>query len=77
MTDPAREGLLRLMVEIDGLEESVEELQRTLRAANRLPASTDGEATQRELRVLLERLERKRSELTRISNACRRPHAKL
>ena len=26
---------------------------------------------------LLERLEQKRSELTRISNACRRPHAKL
>jgi len=77
MTDPAREGLLRLMVEIDELEEGVEELQRTLRAASRLPASVDGDGAQRELRVLLERLERKRSELTRISNGCRRPHAKL
>jgi hypothetical protein len=77
MTDPAREGLLRLMVEIGELEESVEELQRTLRAASRLPVSRDGEAAQRELRALVERLDRKRSELTRISNACRRPHAKL
>jgi hypothetical protein len=77
MTDPAREGLLRLMVEIGELEESVEERQRTLRVASRLPASQDGDAAQRELRVLLERLEQKRSELTRISNACRRPHAKL
>ena len=74
MTDPAREGLMRLMVEIDELEEGVEELQQKLRASSGPSGSRDGDATRGEVGALLERLEQKRDELTRVSNACRRPH---
>jgi hypothetical protein len=77
VTDVAGERLMRLMVEIDELEEGVEELQQKLRASSGLPDSLDRGATQRELGELLGRLEEKRSELTRISNACRRPHSNV
>ena len=77
MTDPARESLMRLMAELDELEEGVEELQQRLRLISGVADSRDRDATQGELRELLERLERKRGELTRISNACRRPHSNV
>jgi hypothetical protein len=65
---------MRLMAEIDDLEESVEDLQQQLRASSGAADSREGDDTQQELR---ERLEEKRSELTRISNACRRPHSNV
>ena len=68
---------MRLMVEIDELEEGVEALQQKLRASSGLPELQDGDATERELGKLLGRLEQKRNELTRISNACRRPHSNV
>lgn len=77
MRDLAREGFARLMAEIDQLEESVERLQERLRGASEAGDRRDRAAGQRELRALLERLEEKRVELTRISNACRRPHSNV
>ena len=77
MMDPARESLIRLMAEIEDLEESVENLQQQLRASSGAADLQEGDDTQRELHELLERLEEKRSELTRISNACRRPHSNV
>jgi predicted transcriptional regulator of viral defense system len=77
MTDPARESLVRLMAEVDALEESAEDLQQQLRASRGVEDSQEREVRQRELRKLLERLDEKRGELTRISNACRRPHSNV
>jgi hypothetical protein len=68
---------MRLMAEIDELEEGVENLHQQLRVSSGAEDPRGGEARQRKLRELLERLEHKRSELTRISNACRRPHSKV
>jgi hypothetical protein len=68
---------MRLMAEIDDLEEGVEALQKQLHDSSSDADSRSGETAQRELRELLERLEQKRSELTRISNACRRPHSNV
>ena len=77
MTDVAREGLMRLMAEIEELEDGVEELQEQLRASSRAPGAPDGDATQQKLGELLGQLEEKRIELTRVSNACRRPHSNV
>jgi hypothetical protein len=77
MTDLARERFMRLMADVDELEESVERLQQQLRASAGAVDSRDGDAAQRELHELVERLEQKRGELTRISNACRRPHSNV
>lgn len=77
MTDLARERFARLMAEVEELEESVEELQQRLRDPSGVADSQDGDDGQRQLRELLGRLEEKRVELTRISNACRRPHTNV
>jgi len=77
VTDPARESLMRLMAEIDELEERVENLQQQLGTSSSAEDSRSREAGQQELRELRERLEEKNSELTRISNACRRPHSNV
>jgi ElaB/YqjD/DUF883 family membrane-anchored ribosome-binding protein len=68
---------MRLMAEIDELEERVENLQQQLGAPSSAEDLRGREAGQRELRQLRERLEEKSSELTRISNACRRPHSNV
>jgi hypothetical protein len=68
---------MRLMAEIEALEESAEGLEKKLRTSRALSDPQDGAATKRELRELLDRLEQKRSELTRVSNACRRPHSNV
>lgn len=77
MTDPGRESLMRLMAEIEDLEESVENLRQQLRASSEAEDSREREAGRRELRELQERLEEKSVELTRISNGCRRPHSNV
>jgi len=71
MPDVAREKFMRLMQEVDELEECVEELERKQIACR---GTQDEEAVQRELDARLERLEEKRTELVRISDGCRRPH---
>jgi ElaB/YqjD/DUF883 family membrane-anchored ribosome-binding protein len=68
---------MRLMAEIDELEERVENLQQQLGTSSSAEDSRSREAGQQELRELRERLEEKNSELTRISNACRRPHSNV
>jgi ElaB/YqjD/DUF883 family membrane-anchored ribosome-binding protein len=68
---------MRLMAEIDELEERVENLQQQLGTSSSAEDSRSREAGQQELRELRERLEEKSSELTRISNACRRPHSNV
>jgi hypothetical protein len=68
---------MRLMAEIEALEESAEGLEKKLRNSRALSDSQDGAAAKRDLRELLDRLEQKRSELTRVSNACRRPHSNV
>ena len=71
MPDVARDKFMRLMQEVDELEECVEELERKRTACR---GTRDQEAVQRELDARLERLEEKRTELVRISDGCRRPH---
>jgi phage shock protein A len=71
MTDVAREKFMRLMQEVDELEERVEELERKRTTCRGTSAE---EAAQRELDASLERLEEKRTELVRVSDGCRRPH---
>jgi predicted nucleic acid-binding Zn-ribbon protein len=71
MTDVARDKFMRLMEEVDDLEERVEELQRKLAASR---GTREEEAVQRELDASLERLEERRTELVRVSDGCRRPH---
>jgi predicted nucleic acid-binding Zn-ribbon protein len=71
MTDVARDKFLRLMQEVDELEERVEELEQKLSDCRGTP---EEEAVQRELAARLERLEHMRTELVRVSDGCRRPH---
>jgi prefoldin subunit 5 len=77
VTDVTREKFVRLMAEIDELEERAEKLQRRFTASGGSPGSRDGGAAQQELRELHQKLEQKRTELTRVSNACRRPHSNV
>ena len=71
MPDVAREKFMRLMEEVEELEDCVEELERKRTACRGTP---DEEAVQRELDARLARLEEKRTELVRVSDGCRRPH---
>ena len=71
MPDVAREKFMRLMQEVEELEECVEELERKLTACR---GAQDEEVARRELGARLERLEEKRTELVRVSDGCRRPH---
>jgi archaellum component FlaC len=75
--DVAREKFMRLMAEVEDLEERVEELRRGFAVSSGSQDSRDGDAAQQELRELSEQLEQKRMELTRVSNACRRPHSNV
>ena len=71
MPDVARDKFMRLMEEVDELEECVEELERKRTACRGTP---EEEAVQRELDARRERLEEKKTELARVSDGCRRPH---
>jgi archaellum component FlaC len=75
--DVAREKFMRLMAEVEDLEERVEELQREFAVSGGSQDSRDADAARQELRELSEQLEQKRIELTRVSNACRRPHSNV
>ncbi len=71
MPDVARDKFMRLMQDVDELEERVEELERKRTACRGTQAEG---AAQRELDASLEQLEEKRTELVRVSDGCRRPH---
>jgi predicted nucleic acid-binding Zn-ribbon protein len=70
MTDVVREKYARLMAQIEELEDRVADLDQQL---------SDDEykgdrVLQQELRDLTEQLAQKRSELSRISDGCGKPH---
>jgi len=74
MTDIAREKYERLMARIAELEELVEDLETQLASEETTPTSPSAGALRQELVGLSEELARKRSELSRISNGCGKPH---
>ena len=74
MTDLAREKYARLMTEVEDLEDQTETLEKKLRTAKN-PQSTSALKWQAQLLQLQEELGHKRTELTRISDGCGKPHA--
>ncbi len=61
MTDVAREKYLKLMTDIEELEDEIEQLKRSSAAAD-------------DILAVQELLTAKRNELTRISDGCGHPH---
>jgi archaellum component FlaC len=71
MTDPAREKYVRLMTEIEDLEERVEDLEKEVEVVK---GSPDAKVVKEELEDLRAGLATKRNELARISDGCGKPH---
>jgi cell division septum initiation protein DivIVA len=69
MTDVARDKYVRLMTEIDDLEDRVEELEKAI-------AGGGGAEVQKELDELRERLADRMWELARITDACKKIHVR-
>lgn len=67
MSDPARQRFASLMAEIELLEEQIEELQRQA-------SGPETAALEQEIAGLQRTLAERRTELTRISDGCGRPH---
>ena len=65
-TDPARQKYVRLMMEIEDLEDAIEKLE----SKNKL-----AKATYTKLAALKANLAEKKNELARISDGCGTPHA--
>ena len=72
MTDITREKYLRLMAQVDELEDRVTDLEAQLAG----PAKGDPETVlEQELKDAQEALALRRSELSRISDGCGKPHS--
>ncbi len=71
--DATREKFVRLMAEIEDLEERVEDLEREGEVAAESPNPRDAAIVEQELHDLSEELAGKRNELARISNGCSTP----
>lgn len=69
MTDVARDKYVRLMTEIDDLEDRVEALEKVVAAAG-------GAEARGELDALRERLADRMWELARITDACKKIHVR-
>lgn len=69
MSDVSREKYVRIMAEIDELEDKVEELEAAV-------AAEDGGDRRKELDELRERLAERMWELARITDACKRIHVR-
>jgi uncharacterized membrane protein len=69
MTDVTREKYVRLMAEIDELEDRCEELEHVVAAGG-------GEERRNELAELRERLAERMWELARITDACKKIHVR-
>ena len=69
MTDVSREKYVRIMAEIDELEDSVEELEAAV-------AAEGGDDRIKELDELRERLAERMWELARITDACKKIHVR-
>jgi hypothetical protein len=74
MTDIARQRYERLMAQIADLEERVETLEQDLATGEGVGDAQDAAVLRQELKDLTEQLARERSELSRISDGCGRPH---
>jgi len=74
MIDIAREKYARLMAQIEELEDRVDTLETMLTSNNDPTNPQDAAIIQQELKDLLEQLATKRSELTRLSDGCGKPH---
>ena len=74
MTEIAREKFARLIAHIEDLEARVEELEKQLQTDNGALEPRDALVCKQELKDLTEQLARSRSELSRISDGCGRPH---
>jgi predicted nucleic acid-binding Zn-ribbon protein len=75
MTNIAREEYERLMVRIGELEERIEDLQHQLAGDESAADLQAADVLRQELRDLTEQLAKARSELSRISDGCGKPHA--
>ena len=69
MTDVAREKYVRIMTEIDELEDRVEKLENAIAAGG-------GTELREDLGELRERLAERMWELARISDACKKIHVR-
>ncbi|MBD3872472.1 MAG: hypothetical protein IFK91_06085 [Acidobacteria bacterium] len=69
MTDVSREKYVRIMAEINELEDRCEELEDAVAAGG-------GQETQRELDELRERFAERMWELARITDACKKIHVR-
>ena len=74
MTDPGREKYARLMGRIEVLEEQIEELQRRLAGDLGAIDRPTTVSHRKELQELAEQLGMARSELSRVSDGCGKPH---
>ncbi len=72
--DPKRDAYLRLMAEIEELEEQVENFDSEAEMARESPDSRDAAIVEEQFAVLRMRLAEKRGELERLSDGCGRPH---
>ncbi len=69
MTDVSREKYVRIMAEVDELEDRVEELEAAVAAGG-------GDDRRKELDELRERLADRMWELARITDACKKIHVR-
>lgn len=74
MTDPGRDKYARLMGRIEALEEQIEELQRRLAGDLGATDRATADSLRKELQDLSEQLGMARSELSRVSDGCGKPH---
>jgi predicted RNase H-like nuclease (RuvC/YqgF family) len=74
MLDPKREAYLRLMAEIEELEEQVENFASEREMAMHSPDPQDAAILEEQTAALRVRLAEKRGELERLSDGCGRPH---
>ena len=75
MPDVSREKYLRMMAEIEDLEEKVESLRSSVEAVRQSDPSS-AEQIRKELGLIEERLEALNRELQRVSDGCGRPQAR-
>jgi hypothetical protein len=69
MTDVSREKYVRIMAEVDELEDRVDELEAAVAAGG-------GDDRRKELEELRERLAERMWELARITDACKKIHVR-
>ncbi|HBC88350.1 MAG TPA: hypothetical protein DCZ94_15475 [Lentisphaeria bacterium] len=67
-TDVVREKYVRLMTEIEDLEDKIEKAEKKV-------SKKAGKKAEKELELMKEQLAAKRNELARISDGCGKPHA--